>query len=86
SKTPLVLEAQMVTLIINGGKKSKLRAGDVLGALTKDGAILAEHIGKIDVTDFCVFVAVHKKTWQTALLQLQTKPIKGKSFKARRLM
>lgn len=85
-KTALSLEAAMVTLAIDGGKKSKLRAGDVLGALTKDGAIIAEHIGKISVFDFSIYVAVHKSCWQTALSQLQNHPIKGKTFKARRLM
>ncbi|HEY6528607.1 MAG TPA: ATP-dependent RNA helicase DbpA [Cellvibrionaceae bacterium] len=85
-KTPLNLEPEMVTLAIEGGKKSKLRAGDVLGALTKDGGILGEQIGKIDVFDFSVYVAVHKNIWKSALQQLQTKPIKGRTFKARRLM
>ncbi len=85
-KTAPTIEAAMVTLAIDGGKKAKLRAGDVLGALTKDGAIAAEQIGKIAVFDFSIYVAVHKSCWQMALTQLQTNPIKGKSFKARRLM
>ncbi|MEY4590289.1 MAG: hypothetical protein RL497_2365 [Pseudomonadota bacterium] len=85
-KTPLNLEAEMVTLAIDGGKKSKLRAGDVLGALTKDGGILGEQIGKIDVFDFSIYVAVHKSIWKLALQQLQTKPIKGRAFKARKLL
>jgi ATP-dependent RNA helicase DbpA len=85
-KTALNLEPEMVTLAIEGGKKSKLRAGDVLGALTKDAGILGEQIGKIDVFDFSVYVAVHKSIWKLALQQLQTKPIKGRSFKARKLM
>lgn len=85
-KIPLALEPEMVTLAIEGGKKAKLRAGDVLGALTKDGGILGEHIGKIDVFDFSVYVAVHKNSWKQALQQLQTKPIKGRTFKARKIM
>ncbi|RYZ83439.1 MAG: ATP-dependent RNA helicase DbpA, partial [Moraxellaceae bacterium] len=53
---------------------------------TKNGDILGEQIGKIDVFDFSVYVAVHKSIWKLALQQLQTKPIKGRSFKARKLM
>jgi ribonuclease I len=52
----------MVTLQILGGRKEKIRPGDVLGALTNDEggpAYTREQIGKIQVTEFCTFVAVH---------------------------
>lgn len=85
SKNSVDLQPQMVTLAIDGGKKAKLRAGDVLGALTKDGVLIGEQVGKIALFDFSVYVAVHISCWQKALQILQTQPIKGRQFKARRL-
>ena len=37
----------MVTLGINGGRKDKVRAGDILGALTANKDIQGKQIGKI---------------------------------------
>ena len=48
----------MVTLQILGGRKEKIRAGDVLGALTKDAGLPAAQIGKINVNEFSTYVAV----------------------------
>ena len=42
----------MITLCIQGGKKDKLRPGDLLGALTGDGGLTFEQVGKINVTEF----------------------------------
>lgn len=78
------IEPDMITLNIDGGKKDKLRAGDILGALTKDAGIPGDKIGKIDIFDFAAYVAVDKFFAQKALKQLQTKPLKGKQFRARK--
>ena len=43
------LEAEMATLCIDGGKKAKMRPGDVLGALTGDIGLDGADIGKIAV-------------------------------------
>ena len=42
------LKPAMKTLKIFGGKRSKLRPGDILGALTKEGGIEGKYIGKIN--------------------------------------
>lgn len=52
------LTAPMVTLQILAGRKEKTRPRDVLGALTGDGDLPAEQIGKINVNDFSTYVAV----------------------------
>jgi len=78
----------MVTLQILGGRKEKVRAGDVLGALTgADGgaALTREQIGKIQVTEFCTFVAVQRGLAQAACAKLNAGKIKGKSVKVRLL-
>lgn len=85
NKPIMDLEPEMVTINIDGGKKDKLRAGDILGALTKDAGIGGDKIGKIDIFDFAAYVAVDKSVAQKALKQLQTKPLKGKQFRARKL-
>ena len=80
------LLAPMVTLQILGGRKVKIRAGDVLGALTNaEGgpAYTREQIGKIQVTEFCTFVAVARDIAQAACAKLNAGRIKGKSVKVR---
>jgi ATP-dependent RNA helicase DbpA len=80
------LLAPMVTLQILGGRKEKIRAGDVLGALTNtEGgpAYMREQIGKIQVTEFCTFVAVARDIAQAACAKLNAGRIKGKSVKVR---
>jgi ATP-independent RNA helicase DbpA len=75
----------MVTLHIDGGKKDKLRPGDVIGALTKDAGLPFEKIGKIDMFDFSAYVAVDKSIARAALEQLQQGKLKGRKFRARKL-
>lgn len=64
--------ANMVTIQIDGGKKDKVRPGDILGALTSDGELTAEHIGKINLFPMRAYVAVHKKIATKALNKLPT--------------
>ena len=84
SKDPLL--APMVSLQILGGRKEKIRPGDVLGALTNDEggpAYTREQIGKIQVTEFCTFVAVDREIARAACAKLNAGRIKGKSVKVR---
>lgn len=75
----------MVTLNIDGGKKDKLRPGDIIGALTKDAGLPFEKIGKIDMFDFSAYVAVDKSIAPAALKQLSDGKLKGRKFRARKL-
>jgi ATP-independent RNA helicase DbpA len=79
------LQAAMVTLQIDGGKKDKLRPGDIVGALTANGVLSADQIGKIKVTDIRAYVAVQRALAKTALKQLGAGKLKGKNFRARLL-
>jgi ATP-independent RNA helicase DbpA len=76
-----VLMPPMVTLQILGGRKEKIRPGDVLGALTKDAGFAKEQIGKISVTEFSTYVAVERKIAREALRKLNEGTIKGKRVK-----
>jgi ATP-independent RNA helicase DbpA len=75
----------MVTLQILGGRKEKIRPGDVLGALTKDLGLESAQVGKIDVNEFSTYVAVERGVADRALRGLNAGKVKGKSVKARRL-
>ena len=76
---------EMVTLNIDGGKKDKVRPGDIIGALTKEAGLPFEKIGKIDIFEFCAYVAVHQSIAKQALQHLQDGKIKGRKFRARKL-
>nr|WP_240609817.1 ATP-dependent RNA helicase DbpA [Halomonas endophytica] len=73
----------MVTLQLDGGKKQKVRPGDILGALTGDGGIRGDQIGKIKVLERSAYVAVQREVAQAALTQLSAGKLKGRSFRAR---
>jgi ATP-independent RNA helicase DbpA len=75
----------MVTLQILGGRKEKIRPGDVLGALTKDLGYAATQIGKINVNEFSTYVAVDRRIAKDALRGLNAGTVKGKTVKVRRL-
>jgi ATP-dependent RNA helicase DbpA len=76
---------QMVTLSIDAGRKSKVRAGDILGALTGEGGIAGSDVGKIQVSEQYSYVAVKRQVASAALKQLQEGKIKGRTYRARKL-
>jgi len=78
------LEAPMVTLCIDGGRKNKVRPGDILGALTGEAGIPAGEVGKIDVFDFHTYVAIRRTSADLALARLRANKIKGRFFKIRK--
>ncbi|WJV65648.1 ATP-dependent RNA helicase DbpA [Pectobacteriaceae bacterium CE70] len=81
----VALESEMVTLCIDGGRKAKIRPGDILGALTGDAGLTAAEVGKIDLFPVHAYVAIRKSSAKRALQQLQQGKIKGKSCKVRLL-
>jgi len=78
--TNFELKPQFVTLVIEGGKKDKLRAGDLLGALTGDAGLKGSSIGKIDIYDRQAYVAIETKFIDDAHDSLKRGKIKGKKF------
>jgi ATP-independent RNA helicase DbpA len=79
------LSPPMVTLCINGGRKSKVRPGDILGALTANTALPGKQIGKIDIFDNVAYVAVERSIAKQALKVLSEGKIKGRMFRVRKL-
>lgn len=76
-------EAPMRTLSISGGRKDKLRPGDILGALTGDAGIAGTEVGKIEIQDKISYVAVSNKMADTALQKLRDGRIKGQKFQVK---
>ena len=75
----------MVTLCIDGGRKNKLRPGDILGALTGEGGIAGSEVGRIDLFDFHSYVAIVRQSVEQALRCLSGNRIKGRFFKVRKI-
>ena len=73
--------ALFVTLCIDGGKKQKLRAGDILGTLTKDIGLNGESIGKITIMEKYTYVAIARAQVDSAFDGLCATTIKGRRFK-----
>ncbi|MGB6242561.1 MAG: ATP-dependent RNA helicase DbpA [Castellaniella sp.] len=71
-------QAPMVTLLVLGGKKAKLRPGDLLGALTGDGGLTRDQVGKIHITDQVSYVALSRAIAHRAFPHLNNILIKGK--------
>ncbi len=80
SGAPLV--PPMITLNMNAGRKEKLRPGDILGALTGDGGLSGDQVGKINVFDFASYVALDRRVADKVITRLNGK-IKGKNVKMR---
>ena len=75
----------MTTLQIDGGKKQKIRAGDILGALTGENGIEGNAVGKITISEMSAYVAIKRLFSKQALAILNGGKIKGRSFRARKI-
>lgn len=76
-------KAPMATLQIDGGKKQKLRRGDVLGALTAPGGLAGSDVGKIHLFDNRTYVAIKRAQARDALELINNGKLKGRQFRAR---
>lgn len=76
-------QAKMVTINIDGGKKQKVRAGDILGCLTGKNGIAGAQVGKIQLMAMRSYVAVEKSVAKKALQTISNGKMKGRQFRAR---
>jgi ATP-independent RNA helicase DbpA len=73
----------METILISGGRKDKVRPGDILGALTgKAGGLPGSDVGKIEVQERLSYVAVARNRAEDATRRLNKGRIKTKRFRA----
>ena len=78
-------KAPMSTLQIDGGRKQKVRPGDILGALTGKNGIAGKQVGKIHIFDNCCYVAVTRDAVRPAFRKLSEGKLKCRSFRVRRI-
>lgn len=79
----LAQDPPMATILISGGRKDRVRPGDLLGALTGEaGGLKGDDVGKIEIHERLSYVAVALPLARAAVERLNRGRIKGKRFKA----
>ena len=77
------LKAPMRTLLLNVGKKDKIRPGDIVGALTAADELSNDSIGKITVQAKIAFVSLTADKAELALNILNNSRVKKQKVRAR---
>lgn len=72
--------ADMDCLKINSGKKHKIRAGNILGALTGKNGLSGDQVGKIHINDNHSYVSVKRNCLNIALKKLKEEKYKGRNL------
>ncbi len=80
----LAFNEDIMKIHINAGKKQKMRAGDIVGALCSIDGMTAEDIGVIELLDISTFVEILNGKGAKVLKALQTMPVKGRLRKVNR--
>jgi superfamily II DNA/RNA helicase len=75
------LNKQITKIYLGAGKKKKIRAGDIVGAITGINGVDADDIGIIDVLDYITYVDILNGKGNLVLEALKNGTIKGKSVK-----
>ena len=70
-----------ITLKIDGGKKDKLRPGDIVGAITSTKTIKGDEIGNISVTAMRSYVAVERDKAKMAFNLIRDGKMKNRNFR-----
>lgn len=79
------LNGEFTRIRINAGKKTKMRAGDILGAIINIDGVSAAEIGIIDIQDTCSYVEILGDKGELVLEALQNTKIKGKIYTTRKV-
>lgn len=82
---PQYPQPSMGTLVIDAGRKHKLRPGDIVGALTGQAGLAGDEVGKIDVFPTRSYVGVPRQALRQAQCSLQEAGVKGRKFRVRSL-
>lgn len=80
-----MIQPEMATIQIDGGKRQKVRPGDILGALTGEQGILGSQVGNINVFANWAYVAVHRDVAGVALKKIANGKMKGRTFRVRHI-
>ncbi|WP_017210667.1 DEAD/DEAH box helicase [Clostridium beijerinckii] len=72
------LSKEIMKLHINAGKKTKMRAVDIVGTLCNIEGMTKDDIGIINIVDISTFVEILNNKGEWVFQQLQKTPIKGR--------
>ena len=72
------LNQEITRIRINAGKKTKMRPGDILGAISSIEGVSGQDIGIIDVQDTCSYVEILGDKGDLVMAGLKNTKIKGK--------
>ena len=74
------LTTSYITLYINLGKKNKINKVDIVGLFYKKGGLKNDELGKIEVLDYCAYIAVKRTKSNDLINRLKHEKIKKQSF------
>ncbi|MCY6371050.1 DEAD/DEAH box helicase [Clostridium ganghwense] len=80
------LNKEITKIYIGAGKKKKIRAGDIVGAINSIEGVSSDDIGIIDIQDNFSYVDVLGKKGELVLKAFKDKTIKGKKVKVQKAM
>jgi len=72
---------EMTTIYISGGKRDKLRPGDIVGAIVGETGLDFKVIGEISISKITTFVAIKSENVDEVILKLNKGKIKNRNFK-----
>lgn len=76
-----VVNSKITKIYLNGGKKKKIRALDIVGAICNIDGVTSDDIGIIDVQDNVSYVDILNNKGKIVLDNLKNTTIKGKKLK-----
>ena len=72
---------QRKTLFISGGRKDKISKGDIAGLFFKQGNLIGDELGNIELKQDCAFVSVPKEKANKLIEQLNNSKLKKKKIR-----
>lgn len=84
SKKSKEIDKQITKIYLNGGKKKKIRAGDIVGAISRIDGVSGDDIGIIDVQDIASYVDILNGKGTIVINALKEMTIKGKKLRVER--
>jgi|SaaInlV_125m_DNA_1040241.scaffolds.fasta_scaffold00920_11 superfamily II DNA/RNA helicase len=75
------LQTKYATVYVGLGRKDKINKVDIVGLFYKKGGLIKDELGKIEVLDYCAFVAVDYAKARQLVQDLKSEKIKKKTIK-----
>ena len=75
-----IINTNITKIYLNGGKKKKLRAGDIVGAICNIDGVSSDDIGIIDIQESVSYVDILNGKGKKVIEELKNMTIKGKKI------